>query len=131
MLLESAASAATSAAWRVSFQLGLLNVFIAGPSPSSTQTTSGDYLPANPAQQAVVAALVTAVGSPTPQAVQMGEMGANGANTGPSATQIAAARQVAAAESRFAALSPAARHAWLAAHLPALRAGHVTLAQLP
>jgi hypothetical protein len=30
-----------------------------------------------------------------------------------------------------AALSPAARHAWLAARLPALRAGHITLAQLP
>jgi hypothetical protein len=32
---------------------------------------------------------------------------------------------------RFAALSPAARHAWLAGHLAALRAGHVSLAQLP
>ena len=35
------------------------------------------------------------------------------------------------AKMRFAALSPAGRHAWLAAHLAALRAGHVTLAQLP
>jgi hypothetical protein len=35
------------------------------------------------------------------------------------------------AAKRFAALSPAGRHAWLAAHLAALRAGHVTLAQLP
>jgi hypothetical protein len=32
---------------------------------------------------------------------------------------------------RFAALTPAARHAWLAGHLVALRAGHVSLAQLP
>ncbi len=32
---------------------------------------------------------------------------------------------------RFAALSPAARHAWLAAHLAALRAGRISLAQLP
>jgi hypothetical protein len=32
---------------------------------------------------------------------------------------------------RFAALSPAARHAWLAGHLAALRAGRVSLAQLP
>jgi hypothetical protein len=32
---------------------------------------------------------------------------------------------------RFAALSPAARHAWLAGHLAALRAGRVPLAQLP
>jgi len=35
------------------------------------------------------------------------------------------------AAKRFAALSPAARHTWLAAHLAALRAGRVTLAQLP
>jgi hypothetical protein len=32
---------------------------------------------------------------------------------------------------RFAALSPAARHAWLAGHLAALRSGRVSLAQLP
>jgi hypothetical protein len=32
---------------------------------------------------------------------------------------------------RFAALTPAARHAWLAQHLTALRAGRVSLAQLP
>jgi hypothetical protein len=36
-----------------------------------------------------------------------------------------------AAAQRFAALPAAARHAWLAAHLPALRAGHVSLAQVP
>ena len=32
---------------------------------------------------------------------------------------------------RFAALTPAARHAWLAGHLAALQAGRVSLAQLP
>ncbi|HUA31458.1 MAG TPA: hypothetical protein VMC03_21430 [Streptosporangiaceae bacterium] len=36
-----------------------------------------------------------------------------------------------AAARRFAALPAAARHAWLAAHLAALRAGRTTLAQLP
>ncbi len=41
------------------------------------------------------------------------------------------APQVTAAANRFAALSPAVRHAWLAAHLPALRAGHITPARLP
>ena len=39
--------------------------------------------------------------------------------------------QVDAAAQRFAALPAATRHAWLAAHLAALRAGHLTLAQLP
>lgn len=38
---------------------------------------------------------------------------------------------VIAAAGRLAALAPAARHAWLAANLPALRAGHITLAQIP
>jgi hypothetical protein len=38
---------------------------------------------------------------------------------------------VSAAASRFAALPGGVRHAWLAAHLSALRAGRVTLAQLP
>ena len=32
---------------------------------------------------------------------------------------------------RFAALTPVGRHAWLAQHLTALRAGRVSLAQLP
>jgi hypothetical protein len=32
---------------------------------------------------------------------------------------------------RFAALPAAARHAWLLRHLPALRAGHLTLTQIP
>jgi hypothetical protein len=35
------------------------------------------------------------------------------------------------AAKRFAALTPAARHAWLAGHLAALRVGRVPLAQLP
>ena len=36
-----------------------------------------------------------------------------------------------AAVRRFAALPAGARHAWLTTHLAALRAGHITLAQLP
>jgi len=36
-----------------------------------------------------------------------------------------------AAARRFATLPAAARHAWLAAHLPALRSGQLTLGQLP
>ncbi len=39
--------------------------------------------------------------------------------------------QISAAAQRFAALPAAARHAWLAAHLAALRAGQLPLAQLP
>jgi hypothetical protein len=58
-----------------------------------------------------------------PQAGQdVGIMTPNSA--GPSLAVTAAAR-------RFAALPAAARHAWLADHLGALRAGRVTLAELP
>ncbi|SBT44423.1 hypothetical protein [Micromonospora narathiwatensis] len=39
--------------------------------------------------------------------------------------------QIAAAAQRFAALPSDARRAWLREHLAALRAGHITLAQLP
>ena len=39
--------------------------------------------------------------------------------------------QIATAATRFAALPAATRHAWLASHLAALRAGQLTLAQLP
>ena len=89
-------------------QLGLLSDFIGGPA----YERSGNL---GPAQQAVMSALLTAVGVPA-QAQNL---------DGPPAPQVAAAAN------RFAALSPAARHAWLAAHLPALRAGHITPAQLP
>ena len=89
-------------------QLGLLSDFIGGPA----YERSGNL---GPAQQAVMSALLTAVGVPA-QAQNL---------DGPPAPQVAAAAN------RFAALSPATRHAWLAAHLTALRAGHITPAQLP
>jgi hypothetical protein len=95
------------AVWRAGFQQGYLDTFITGPA-----NQAGD-----PAQQAVVSALITAAGTPaSAQAVAFG---------GPPAPQVTAAA------SRFAALSPAARHAWLAANLAALRAGRLALAQIP
>jgi hypothetical protein len=72
-----------------------------------------------PAQLAVELALLQKAGKVT----QTGSAAGNG--------QHAKAEQVAAAARRFAALPAATRHAWLAAHLAALRAGHITLAQLP
>ena len=65
-------------------------------------------------------ALMAAAGSPAPLFGQR-----PGQPVGPSPTQIAAAA------ARFEALSPAARHTWLATHLQPLRAGTITLAQLP
>jgi hypothetical protein len=96
-----------------------------------TASFTGDGADASPAQDAVAAALMIDAG-PVP-----------GASAGGRAKQRAAAegggpggpRQVnpgtQAAAERFAALPAQARRAWLAAHLPALRAGRVTLAQLP
>jgi hypothetical protein len=66
-----------------------------------------------PAQQAVESALLTAVGGQ------------------PQSGQPTPSPAVSAAAARFAAMPAATRHAWLAAHLPALRAGHVTVAQIP
>jgi hypothetical protein len=85
-----------------------------------------------PAQVAVEAALLQRAGIPI--AAQPGQvlppspwaLPSNG--QGPQATYP---RQIAAAATRFAALPAATRHAWLASHLAALRAGQLTLAQLP
>src|SRR5262252_8782704 len=96
------------AGWARGFQQGLLDAFLTGrpPHPGPVPILLG------PAQQAVEDALLTAVGSqPLNPAVH-------------SAGVSAAAR-------RFAALPASARHAWLATHLTALRAGKITLAQLP
>jgi hypothetical protein len=46
---------------------------------------------------------------------------------GPAATPA----QVTSAAAKFAALPAATRHAWLAANLAALKAGTITLAQVP
>jgi hypothetical protein len=72
-----------------------------------------------PAQQAVQAALLTRAG--VPLSAQVGLM----------AFSQTPAPPVRAAAGRFAALPAAARHAWLAGHLAALRSGGLTLAQLP
>jgi hypothetical protein len=79
-----------------------------------------------PVQQAVQAALLQGVG--VPFAVQANFMDAG---NGPGPPPGPATGPVYAAARRLAALPPAAWHAWLAAHLGALRSGHLTLAQLP
>jgi type II secretory pathway pseudopilin PulG len=111
-----------NAGWQAGFQQVFLTAFIAGP-PIVGPGPDAAELPPTAAQQAVITALMIKVGSAAPD---FGEDTTNAQPTaGATPTQIAAAAQ------RFASLSPSARHAWLAAHLPALRAGTVTLAQLP
>ncbi len=94
-------------AWREGFQQGLFDAFLAGPS-----RLAGARGPLDAAQQAVEDALLAAVGSQP---------------LNPSVTSAG----VSTAARRFAALSASARHAWLAAHLAALRAGTITLTQIP
>ena len=94
--------------WREGFQQGLLDAFLTGRPPQAGQVP----IPLGPAQQAVEDALLTAVRSQP---------------FSPSVTSAG----VSAAAQRFAALSASARHAWLAANLAALRAGTITLAQIP
>ena len=96
------------------------NIVGAGRSPS-------------PAQQAVITALVRAPGLPLPGS-QTGRTPTVGRGRGaPSrpAWQVAPGSPAYAAARRFAALAPSARRAWLVQHLAALRAGRITLAQLP
>ncbi|HEV3067960.1 MAG TPA: hypothetical protein VGY50_08950 [Streptosporangiaceae bacterium] len=85
----------------------------------------------NPAQQAVEAALLQHAGIPL--AAQPDALGGTPwplKNGGPRSAG-AYPPPIAAAAQRFAALPATARHAWLAAHLGALRAGQLPLAQLP
>ena len=96
------------AGWASGFQQGLLDAFLTGRPPHAGPVP----ILLGPAQQAVEDALLTAVRSQP---------------LGPSVTSAG----VSAAAHRFAALSASARRAWLVAHLTALRAGAITLAQIP
>ena len=92
-----------------------LATFIAG-NAGAAQAVNGDGYGGTPAQQAIEDALLNAV---DPAALQ---------SSGPLSPL---SPEVSAAVKRFAAVPAATRHAWLGTHLPALRAGHVTLAQIP
>ena len=98
--------------------------------------------PGSPAQQAVQAALEDTAGVPFADQTMLLTMTGtpwwgqpallaltNGSESGNGPGPLAG--PVYAAARRFAALTPAARHAWLSAHLAALRAGQLTLKELP
>jgi hypothetical protein len=80
-----------------------------------------------PAQQAVQAALLQGAGVPFAAQPKLVDAAWNGPQPAPAP----AGGPVYAAARRLAALPAAARHAWLAAHLGALRSGQLTLGQLP
>jgi hypothetical protein len=124
-------------------QLGLLNTpgpcgFCAGPVATTPYEAQLQVLfahafvgagggPGSPAQQAVQAALLRGAGIPFAAQPELiaGAENVPGPGPGP------ATGPVYAAAGRLAALPAGARHAWLAAHLAALRAGRLTVADLP
>ena len=87
----------------------------------------------SPAQQAVLAVLARVSGLPRPTLPPRSTPAASRRRAAPTrrAPEPAPGSPAYAAARRFAALTPPARRDWLVAHLPALRAGRITLAQLP
>jgi hypothetical protein len=114
--------------------------------PSIVASVIGDNPGASQAQHAVTTALVMAARVAPPHFPVPSRLPARGTTTasssvaGPPPLAGAGGEQYVgaapgspayAAARRFAALPAAARRAWLAQHLAALRAGHITLGQLP
>jgi hypothetical protein len=93
--------------------------------PDLVADVIGDGPSATPAQRAVAAALRMSAG--LPEAV----LRSAPSRQRPSGAIVPLPVPVQAAARRFAARPAPARHTWLVRHLAALRAGHVTLAQLP
>ncbi len=91
--------------------------------PALVASVIGDGPSATRAQRAVAAALRMSAGLPQAPPPAPGMQRPNVTVPLPVPVQSAARR--------FAELPPAARHAWLVQHLAALRAGRITLAQLP
>jgi hypothetical protein len=111
--------------WQEGFQGGLLDAFLEAPAaPGPSTARNNGPAPLDAAQQAVEDVLLAGVGSP-PLGASAGHTASNGKLSAATLSEINAAAH------RFGALSASARHAWLATHLTALRAGKVTLAQLP
>jgi hypothetical protein len=81
----------------------------------------------SPVQHAVTAALLSGAGVPLGQQPGLLSQVAGAPSPGPSAAN----GPVYTAARRFAALPASVRHAWLAEHMAAIRAGGLTLAQLP
>ncbi len=124
---------ARTADWEQAEQQDFITWFVSAPAERDRPGLT------TPAQEAVAIALLAKIGAPVPggypQFSQPGPQSGTSSTSstpGASGTQPgASAAQITAAASGFESLSSAARHAWLAANIAALRSGTVTLAQLP
>ena len=99
-------AAARTADWEQGEQQDFITWFVSGQAEQDAPS------PTTPAQEAVAIALLAKIGAPVPSYPQF-------------------SRPITDAASGFESLSPAARHAWLAANIAALRSGTITLAQIP
>jgi hypothetical protein len=108
--------------------------------PSIVASITGDGPGASQAQHAVTTALLMAAGVAPSHLPSPGTPTADNGVPGPPAAAgaggerylaLAPGSPAYAAAQRFAALSVAARRAWLTQHLAALRAGRISLGQLP
>ena len=104
---------------RDGFRQDIVHAVIVGPVGQLTATGVVQWNAGTPAQQAVEDGLLQAIGSQPYSACN------------PYVQQCAQQPQVTAAAARFAVLPAATRHAWLAAHLAALKAGRITLTRIP
>ena len=107
------------AQFRDGFRQDIVHAVIVGPVGQLTASGVLLWNGGTPAQQAVEDGLLQAIGSQPYPACN------------PYLQQCAQQSQVTAAAARFAALPAATRHAWLSASLAALKAGRITLAQVP
>jgi hypothetical protein len=118
---------ARTAGWEQGVQQDFITWFVSDPGEQ-------DWSGPTPAEEAVAIALLAEIGAPIPQYQQFSQPStSSGASStvGGSGASGATAAQITAAASGFESLSSAARHAWLAANIAALRSGAITLAQLP
>ena len=103
--------------------------------PGIVASVIGDGPGASPAQHAVTAALLMAAGAaprPRTRACRRGNVAAARAGArGGRRSRWPPARRPMPPPSGSPRCRPAARRAWLMQHLAALRAGRITLAQLP
>jgi len=111
---------------------------VAAYGPNLVAGVIGDGPRSSPAQNAVARALLKAAGlSEVPDQAPLRSPGRPGGPNGGAGLDptpwpsVTPGTPTYAASERFAALPAPARHTWLFQHLAALRAGQITLAQLP
>jgi hypothetical protein len=107
------------AQFRDGFRQDIVHAVVVGPIGQLTASGVLQWNTGTPAQQAVEDGLLQAIGSQPYPACN------------PYVQQCAPQPQVTAAAARFAALPVATRHAWLAANLAALKAGHIAVTRIP